>query len=235
MARRSDADDLRVGRRPATPELDPIRHVGRKSGHTYETPVILASVPEGFIADLTYGACVPHHHLGQQRVRRATALKLGPLLRAQVDHEPTPPAHASSTRHAVAGPFNDCRPNLRTAPLRQRLSDTGRSERTDPRHWELAAPLFLRSPLPPLAQTVWVPRAGLRRRCPRASSRAIVSSVAGKIAAIPPTGAPSTRSLSPRRQHTPRQPRETATGLVLSHHQKVQRRDRLGGLNCYAA
>jgi deazaflavin-dependent oxidoreductase (nitroreductase family) len=32
-----------------------IRHVGRKSGRTYETPVILASVPEGFIAELTYG------------------------------------------------------------------------------------------------------------------------------------------------------------------------------------
>ncbi len=32
-----------------------IRHVGRKSGRTYETPVILAKVPEGFIAELTYG------------------------------------------------------------------------------------------------------------------------------------------------------------------------------------
>jgi deazaflavin-dependent oxidoreductase (nitroreductase family) len=32
-----------------------IRHVGRKSGRTYETPVILARVPEGFIAELTYG------------------------------------------------------------------------------------------------------------------------------------------------------------------------------------
>lgn len=35
-----------------------IRHVGRKSGRTYETPVILAKVPEGFIAELTYGANV---------------------------------------------------------------------------------------------------------------------------------------------------------------------------------
>ena len=32
-----------------------IRHVGRKSGRIYETPVILVSVPEGFIAELTYG------------------------------------------------------------------------------------------------------------------------------------------------------------------------------------
>lgn len=32
-----------------------IRHVGRKSGRTYETPVILAPVPDGFIAELTYG------------------------------------------------------------------------------------------------------------------------------------------------------------------------------------
>ena len=32
-----------------------IRHVGRNSGRTYETPVILVQVPEGFIAELTYG------------------------------------------------------------------------------------------------------------------------------------------------------------------------------------
>jgi deazaflavin-dependent oxidoreductase (nitroreductase family) len=32
-----------------------IRHVGRKSGRVYETPLILARVPEGFIAELTYG------------------------------------------------------------------------------------------------------------------------------------------------------------------------------------
>jgi deazaflavin-dependent oxidoreductase (nitroreductase family) len=35
-----------------------IRHVGRKSGRTYETPVILGKVPEGFIAELTYGDSV---------------------------------------------------------------------------------------------------------------------------------------------------------------------------------
>jgi deazaflavin-dependent oxidoreductase (nitroreductase family) len=32
-----------------------IRHVGRRSGRTYETPVVLAKVPEGFVAELTYG------------------------------------------------------------------------------------------------------------------------------------------------------------------------------------
>lgn len=32
-----------------------IRHVGRKSGRVYETPLILAVVPEGFVAELTYG------------------------------------------------------------------------------------------------------------------------------------------------------------------------------------
>jgi len=32
-----------------------VRHVGRKSGATYETPVILARRPDGFVAELTYG------------------------------------------------------------------------------------------------------------------------------------------------------------------------------------
>ena len=32
-----------------------VRHVGRMSGKRYETPVILAAVPEGFVAELTYG------------------------------------------------------------------------------------------------------------------------------------------------------------------------------------
>ncbi|MFE6965516.1 nitroreductase/quinone reductase family protein [Agromyces sp. NPDC057679] len=32
-----------------------IRHTGRKSGRTFETPLILARVPEGFVAELTYG------------------------------------------------------------------------------------------------------------------------------------------------------------------------------------
>jgi deazaflavin-dependent oxidoreductase (nitroreductase family) len=32
-----------------------VRHVGRRSGRTYETPLILARVPAGFVAELTYG------------------------------------------------------------------------------------------------------------------------------------------------------------------------------------
>jgi deazaflavin-dependent oxidoreductase (nitroreductase family) len=32
-----------------------VRHVGRRSGRQYETPVILAPVPDGFVTELTYG------------------------------------------------------------------------------------------------------------------------------------------------------------------------------------
>lgn len=32
-----------------------VRHVGRKSGRTYETPIIVAPVAGGFVAELTYG------------------------------------------------------------------------------------------------------------------------------------------------------------------------------------
>jgi deazaflavin-dependent oxidoreductase (nitroreductase family) len=32
-----------------------VRHVGRKSGTTYETPLLLARLPDGFVAELTYG------------------------------------------------------------------------------------------------------------------------------------------------------------------------------------
>ncbi len=35
-----------------------IRHAGRKSGAVFETPLILARVPDGFIAELTYGTGV---------------------------------------------------------------------------------------------------------------------------------------------------------------------------------
>jgi hypothetical protein len=60
-----------------------VRHVGRKSGRTYETPVVLAKVPEGFIAELTYGdqvnwyrnavaagGCVVIHHHNEYRVNQ---------------------------------------------------------------------------------------------------------------------------------------------------------------------
>jgi deazaflavin-dependent oxidoreductase (nitroreductase family) len=32
-----------------------VRHVGRKSGRSYETPLIVAPHPDGFVAELTYG------------------------------------------------------------------------------------------------------------------------------------------------------------------------------------
>jgi len=32
-----------------------VRHVGRTTGRVYETPVMLAPVPGGFVAELTYG------------------------------------------------------------------------------------------------------------------------------------------------------------------------------------
>jgi deazaflavin-dependent oxidoreductase (nitroreductase family) len=32
-----------------------VGHIGRRSGRSYETPLILARVPEGFVAELTYG------------------------------------------------------------------------------------------------------------------------------------------------------------------------------------
>lgn len=32
-----------------------VRHVGRRSGRSYRTPLILARVPAGFVAELTYG------------------------------------------------------------------------------------------------------------------------------------------------------------------------------------
>lgn len=69
----------RTGRGP----FSLIRHVGRKSGRLYETPVILVRVPEGFVVELTYGdkvnwyrnvfaagGCVVVHHGAEYRVTR---------------------------------------------------------------------------------------------------------------------------------------------------------------------
>lgn len=44
----------RTGRGP----FSLVRHVGRKSGKMYQTPIIVARVREGFVAELTYGADV---------------------------------------------------------------------------------------------------------------------------------------------------------------------------------
>jgi hypothetical protein len=32
-----------------------VLHVGRRSGRRYETPIVVAAVPDGFVAELTYG------------------------------------------------------------------------------------------------------------------------------------------------------------------------------------
>lgn len=32
-----------------------VRHVGRRTGTVHETPIMVARVPEGFVAELTYG------------------------------------------------------------------------------------------------------------------------------------------------------------------------------------
>ena len=60
-----------------------VRHVGRRSGRPYETPLILARVPEGFVAELTYGPdvdwyknitaagrCTVLHHGGEYAIDR---------------------------------------------------------------------------------------------------------------------------------------------------------------------
>lgn len=44
----------RAARTPGGP-FTLVRHVGRKSGKTFETPIIVAPVPGGFVCELTYG------------------------------------------------------------------------------------------------------------------------------------------------------------------------------------
>lgn len=41
--------------RAGTGPFSLVRHVGRKSGTAYETPIIVAEAEDGFIAELTYG------------------------------------------------------------------------------------------------------------------------------------------------------------------------------------
>ncbi|MGC5076787.1 nitroreductase/quinone reductase family protein [Agrococcus sp. DT81.2] len=47
----------RVARSPGGP-FSLVRHVGRRSGRSFETPIIVAAVPDGFVCELTYGADV---------------------------------------------------------------------------------------------------------------------------------------------------------------------------------
>jgi deazaflavin-dependent oxidoreductase (nitroreductase family) len=39
-----------------------VRHVGRRTGRVYETPIIVAAVDGGFVAELTYGTEVSWYH-----------------------------------------------------------------------------------------------------------------------------------------------------------------------------
>jgi hypothetical protein len=50
----------------------PVRHVGRKSSRSYETPVILAEVPQGFIAELTYGDKTDWYRVASTRIALTT-------------------------------------------------------------------------------------------------------------------------------------------------------------------
>jgi deazaflavin-dependent oxidoreductase (nitroreductase family) len=81
LARTFNRLTLRVARSGFGP-FSLIRHVGRRSGRQYETPVILARVPEGFVAELTYGpdvdwyknivaagTCTVVHHRRQYDIR----------------------------------------------------------------------------------------------------------------------------------------------------------------------
>jgi deazaflavin-dependent oxidoreductase (nitroreductase family) len=54
----------RVTRRLARSSFGPfaiVRHVGRRSGKVYETPIIVAPVNDGFVIELTYGHDVDWH------------------------------------------------------------------------------------------------------------------------------------------------------------------------------
>ena len=50
----------RLGRLPFGP-VTLVRHVGRRSGKTFETPIMVARVPQGFVIELTYGPDVDWH------------------------------------------------------------------------------------------------------------------------------------------------------------------------------
>ncbi|MFD6179411.1 MULTISPECIES: PNPOx family protein [unclassified Isoptericola] len=62
-----------------------VRHVGRTTGNVYETPIIVAAVPGGFVAELTYGEDVSWYRnvvaaggcqlLVRGRVRRVVAIE----------------------------------------------------------------------------------------------------------------------------------------------------------------
>ena len=96
-----------------------VRHVGRKSGRTYETPVILVKTSEGFIAELTYGDDVNWY-------RNVVAAGGCVVLHHRREYRVTSVEPCSAERGRTAYP----------APFRFVLKDLGRNEfrllRTDP-------------------------------------------------------------------------------------------------------
>ncbi len=54
-----------------------VRHVGRRSGASYETPIMLAEVPQGFVAELTYGEGVSWYRNVAAAHGRCTVLHRG--------------------------------------------------------------------------------------------------------------------------------------------------------------
>ena len=88
-----------------------VRHVGRRSGRTYETPLILARVPEGFIAELTYGT-------GVNWYRNVLAAGECVLLHHRVEYHVVAVESCTPQRGRAAYPV----------PFRQILKALGRNE-----------------------------------------------------------------------------------------------------------
>lgn len=90
-----------------------IRHVGRHSGRSYATPVILARVPEGFVAELTFGEEV-NWYLNVVAAGSCTVLYRGEEYRV----EAIEPCDAAAGRSAYPSPFKDILRLLRRKDFR---------------------------------------------------------------------------------------------------------------------
>jgi len=77
-----------------------VRHVGRRSGRTYETPLILARVPDSFVAELTYGENVDWY-------RNVVAAKGGVVIHHGTEYPigAIEPCNAAAGRAAYPRPF----------------------------------------------------------------------------------------------------------------------------------
>jgi deazaflavin-dependent oxidoreductase (nitroreductase family) len=88
-----------------------VRHVGRRSGRPYQTPLILARVPAGFVAELTYGpdvdwykyitaagGCTVLHHGREYEIRRDRGRPGGAGARGLPGPGPGGPAQSRAPR-----------------------------------------------------------------------------------------------------------------------------------------